>query len=354
MPPRLAPVAAALVIVAAAAAATPHPAAAFEPREGCLVAAQACPASPSLKGDAGSSAVRLEAGQSYRLIGANKEGAEATHLQVRVPTAQPSDRWVEVSCGRTVARCDAPGVGGGGAAAAAAAPKPAPAPVPGASVPAGPAREYVLSVSWQPAFCEGHRRKPECRGQNGQSFDATNLTLHGLWPQDGEWCGVSASDKRLDQASRWDELPAVELSPATRRELERVMPGTASGLDRHEWLRHGTCHGGPAEDYFREALSLLREVNGSPLRDLLASKVGRQVTSDEIRAAFADGFGARAGDKVGVVCEGQGRPRLISELRISLKGRVGPGARLADLLASAPPAREGCPGGKVDAAGFGR
>jgi len=43
--------------------------------------------------------------------------------------------------------------------------------------------EYVLAVSWQPAFCETRPRLPECRSQTADRFDATNFTLHGLWPR---------------------------------------------------------------------------------------------------------------------------------------------------------------------------
>ena len=61
------------------------PAAAFEARQGCFVADQACQATPKVSGGAG---VALEPGQSYRLLGANK--ADATHFQIRLPSETPS------------------------------------------------------------------------------------------------------------------------------------------------------------------------------------------------------------------------------------------------------------------------
>ena len=159
------------------------PAAAFEARQGCFVADQACQATPKVSGGAG---VALEPGQSYRLLGANK--ADATHFQIRLPSASPTDRWVAVSCGHTLNSCEASPGG------------PTP-PTKSAS------REYVLSLSWQPAFCQTHQTKPECKSEPPDGFEASNLTLHGLWPQDGEYCGVGPDAKRADAAGRWSDLP---------------------------------------------------------------------------------------------------------------------------------------------------
>src|SRR5438552_1569673 len=82
--------------------------------------------------------------------------------------ADPERRWVKVSCGH---------LSGSSAATAPAAP--------GAQgKPAGSGKpEYVFALSWQSAFCETKSNKTECRAQNPNEFDATNFTLHGLWPQ---------------------------------------------------------------------------------------------------------------------------------------------------------------------------
>ena len=59
----------------------------------------------------------------------------------------------------------------------------------------------MLAVTWQPAFCQLHARKPECGSQTSDRFDATHFTLHGLWPQPRakEYCGVSAALRDLDR-----------------------------------------------------------------------------------------------------------------------------------------------------------
>ena len=321
---------ASLTLAAGLLALTTVPAAAFEARQGCFVADQACQATPKVSGGAG---VALEPGQSYRLLGANK--ADATHFQIRLPSASPSDRWVAVSCGHTLNSCEASPGG------------PTP-PTKSAS------REYVLSLSWQPAFCQTHQTKPECKSEPSDGFEASNLTLHGLWPQDGEYCGVGPDAKRADAAGRWTDLPAVPLTPENRKALEAVMPGTESALERHEWTRHGTCSGASPDVYFANAVRLVREVDGSPVRDLFAEHVGQELTVDQIRSAFDSAFGEGTGQHVGVVCYGKGNGRLITEVRVYLAGEVTDTTPFKQLLANAPKAPESCPSGKVDPVGFDR
>ncbi len=217
------------------------------------------------------------------------------------------------------------------------------------------AADHLLAVSWQPAFCETHRAKPECATQTRGRFDADHFALHGLWPQPRGtvYCGVAQDLARDDRAGRWDALPDPSLDAATRAELRRVMPGTQSRLERHEWIKHGTCYGAPAEAYFAESLALMRALNGSPVRDLFAGRIGRTVTRSEIRAAFDTAFGAGAGARVEVTCTREGDPPMILELRLHLRGTVGPGPDLGRLLTAAEPARGGCAGGRVDRVGYG-
>ena len=210
---------------------------------------------------------------------------------------------------------------------------------------------FILAVSWQPAFCETQPSKPECRAQRPDTFEASNFTLHGLWPQ-GEYCGVSTATERLDRDGRWSDLPPVELSPDLRDRLDEAMPGTRSQLDRHEWIKHGTCFGDDAEAYYAASLSLLEQLNGSPARRLFADNVGRRLTQSQIRATFDRAFGAGAGERVRVACDQDGDRTLVTELTLGLWGSIGPNPDLPALLAAARPTRGGCEGGIVDPVGL--
>ena len=156
-----------------------------------------------------------------------------------------------------------------------------------------------------------------------------------------------ADDKHGD----WKALPAVNLPAATRTRLEAAMPGARSALERHEWLRHGTCYGSDQATYFGDALGLVDAVNASAVQALLAGNVGKEVTGDAIRAAFDKGFGSGAGARVKVACQRVGDHRVISEITIGLVGKPGGGRTLADLMAGSGPTGPGCPSGIVAAVG---
>jgi ribonuclease T2 len=210
---------------------------------------------------------------------------------------------------------------------------------------------FILAVSWQPAFCETAPTKPECRAQGEGSFEARHFTLHGLWPQD-EYCGVSDRLEDLDRDGRWSELPAPELTNPLRTRLVTAMPGTASHLDRHEWIKHGTCFHGDAETYYAVSLALLDQLNASPVRDLFVDSIGKRLTQSAIRAAFDHAFGADLGQRVRVACADDGDRTLVTELTLGLWGVVDADPDLAHLLAAARPTNGGCGGGVVDAVGL--
>lgn len=214
--------------------------------------------------------------------------------------------------------------------------------------------QYVLAISWQPAFCETRPDRQECRSQTRDRFDAGNFALHGLWPQprSRDYCGVDARTVRLDEVGDWDLLPEPDISAALRAELQVMMPGSQSSLDRHEWIAHGTCYDGDAEAYFGDSLDLLDAVNESAVGTLFASSVGQRVTQREVRAAFDRAFGPGAGDRVRLSCVNDGNRRLIDELTIGLTGRPEGPDSFADLILAARPTDGGCDGGVVDAVGL--
>lgn len=229
-------------------------------------------------------------------------------------------------------------------------PTSSPAASPSTAPTSGADQFLILAASWQPAFCEAARDRPECTSQGRNRFDADHFSLHGLWPRD-QYCGVSAAQRERDEASRWSALPAVELDPATKRLLDEVMPGTRSLLERHEWIKHGTCFSDEPGPYFATSILLLAALNASPVRELFATNIGKTLSRDEIRGAFDAAFGPGAGERVRIACEDDGRRRIITELTIGLYGTPGQTPNLGKLMRAANPTDGGCLGGIVDAVG---
>lgn len=309
--------------------------------DGSFIAGANCSAFQSIKKQ--SNPIALEAGQSYRIVAANKQ--DATHFLIIVPGANPERRWAPIGCGK---REGGEPMGEGTAAAPETNEGVTPAKPKGKLL-----TQYVLAASWQPAFCETKPDKVECRTQSAERFDASHFALHGLWPQprSAAYCKVDKAAIEDDKAGRWEELPEVALEPATAEELGKVMPGTQSHLERHEWTKHGTCYAATAEEYFADSLALMRALNGSAVQELFASRVGQFLSFEDIRKAFDQSFGKGAGNRVRMQCARDNGKLIISELTIGLTGDITPQSSLADLIAAAAPTKSECPGGIVDVAG---
>jgi len=315
--------------------ASTHPSWADVPLKGSFLATKECPAFQSFRKATNPGEVKIEFGLSYPLLA--KNAPNATHYRVRIESASPPERWVSADCGNPKEEND--GSQGPEAAGGRSTEK---------------QTRFVLSLGWEPGFCESHRNKSECTSQRSDDFAATHFVLHGLWPQPRrrEYCNVPQELIEADKGGNWQMLPSVELSKETRDHLAVVMPGTQSLLERHEWIRHGTCYGGDAETYFHQALSLVDAVNGSPVQSLFASNVGREISISAIKDAFNSAFGAGAGDRVRLACKQDGHRLPITEITIGLGAPPDGANQLADLIKTSSPTDPGCPGGIVDPAGY--
>jgi ribonuclease T2 len=292
---------------------------------GSFVAKSACPATSSIRGAKNPGGVQLEPGKAYNVVAKNKD--DATHYLIEAPGADPERRWVAIGCGDLAGYTKSTG--------------------------AAASQVFVLAMSWEPEFCTAHKEKKECATETPQSFDATRLALHGLWPQPRgtEFCNVDPAVRHIAETTKdFSQLPAVTLSPPVKTDLDVEMPGTQSFLERHEWFRHGSCAVGATQDsYFATAAALASELNKSKVRDLFANNVGKPITFSQIKAAMEESFGQGAGDRVQLHCKGQHGDRTITEFFVTVAGKVGDQASLAQWIAAATPQPAQCGGGIVKA-----
>jgi ribonuclease T2 len=336
-----------LSIACCFAASFVSPAAAQVKMDGTFKANQACPAVVSIKKGTNPDNASVAAGQTYNLLGKNKD--DATHYWIDVPNADPHQRWVEISCGSlssTQATTSKPQDSNVAVNTAQGTVKPKPQ----SRGFGGRAPYYAFALSWEPTFCEAMRDKAECKNETSSSWEASHFTLHGLWPQPfrNQFCNVDPKLSALDDQHQWDALPEPQLSPETKQKLDRDMPGTQSNLQRHEWIKHGTCYPGTqgADGYFSDEMELADEVNASAVQKLFVANIGKQVSADQIRAAFDQSFGKGAGDHVQVECDKQGR---LEGFTMNLRGDIPSGVTLQTLLLAGDSARNKCDGGLVDA-----
>ncbi|WP_367026378.1 ribonuclease T [Methylococcus sp. ANG] len=231
-----------------------------------------CPAYVSKNKQTNPDGVRVAAGKAYPVIETNKPDG-AGWYRLRLPAANPPERWVSRDCGRlepdttaepAMERCDL----------------------------AGQADAYVLALSWQPAFCELKPDNPECRVADPAAYPARNFSLHGLWPNKSG-CGTGYGFCGEVKQSRRDfcDYPPVALEPAGKAALAEVMPGSASCLERHEWHKHGTCQTAMSSDaYFALAADLTRQFNGSGIAEFATVRIGRTVRTEDFLARSLSDF----------------------------------------------------------------
>lgn len=309
--------------------------------QGQFVATTACPALLSIKKGSNPGNIAVQAAKSYQLLGKNKD--QASHYWIEVPGANPAQRWVAITCGTVDGAQANTAASGGGAAVntpdGTVKPKPKPQP------PKGGIPFYVLALSWEPAFCSAMKGKAECRNETSASYEATHFSLHGLWPQPKRnvFCGVDSATAALDDQHKWEQLPVPQMSVETKTALDKVMPGTQSILERHEWIKHGTCYAaGNADAFFKDQVRLINDVNSSVVQVFMAANIGKTIQTSDLRAKFDEAYGKGAGERVRVSCSKEG---LFSELTIGLKGDISSGTALSDLIAASETTDAGCPAG---------
>ena len=313
-----------------------------EPIEGCFVAKKNCEAFRSIRKKTNPSKVRLEKFNLYEVQSKNKD--KASYYQVNIPNINAPKRWVSSTCGNYVPHCRLLRTNTARSSTMNSSDNNAD------TNPSLSEKQYLLALSWEPTFCETHQNKPECKNMTAKRHDASNLSLHGLWPQpqSNAYCGVDGTDKAIDRRKKWHLLEKLDLSDSTVETLKIVMPGYLSKLHRHEWVKHGTCYNKTAEQYYLDSIALTKKVNNSLLGKLLEDYIGKTVTKKQIHKAFEDSFGAGSASKISMKCDRKGR---FSELWINLGGDISPDAKLSTLLKAANKASKGnCSQGIVDAA----
>ncbi len=288
-------------------------------------ATQSCQAFNDMKHRNNTNSITLKVGNSYRIL-QERKGQVLTLIEGE----RIAQRWVDKECFEK-----------GSKKVEKKEPKTA------TKVSKSTSKQNLLALSWQNAFCQTHQYKKECRSMNSKSFGAFEFVLHGLWPQprNNQYCKVSKKQIGADKNKQWYRLDKLDLNSTIREELSKYMPGYSSNLHRHEWVKHGSCYGTSANDYFNDAISLVKQVNNSKVQHYFKQHIGKVVTLKEVRKLFDKEFGDGAGKHVTMNCRGG----LVTELWLHLGNRSN---ELSELLKNGETSRSRCQKGRVDGVGF--
>jgi len=155
---------------------------------------------------------------------------------------------------------------------------------------------YVLSLSWNAAWCEAERAgrgAPQCDPAHDIGF-----TLHGLWPQHErgwpQYCTTAQRDPSRSETAAMADIMG------------------SSGLAWHQWKKHGRCSGLSSAAYF----ALTREAWEAVQRPEVLTRIRlpMRVAPKAIEDAFLEINPSLRPDGVTVTCP----DRRFREVRICL------------------------------------
>jgi len=281
-------------------------------------AIEECPAYNNMRHSINTNGIKLKKGKQYRVI-EHRRG----QILILIKGEKIAQRWVDEKCFSSNLSTKQ-------------------------STPKKMAKQNLLAISWQNAFCQIHQYRKECKSMKRGDFASSHFVLHGLWPQpyNNQYCNVSKKEIGMDKNKQWNRLSRLNLTSEVREELKKYMTGYSSNLHLHEWIKHGTCYGTNADRYYRDAIELLKQINNSKVQKFFEQNVGKVVKLKEIRDIFNSEFGVGTGDKVVMNCQ----KGLITELWLYIGSDIN--SDLKTLFKYGTPKKSKCVRGKIDEVGF--
>uniref|UniRef100_A0A7S1TQJ6 Uncharacterized protein n=2 Tax=Phaeomonas parva TaxID=124430 RepID=A0A7S1TQJ6_9STRA len=178
---------------------------------------------------------------------------------------------------------------------------------------AGAFEDWIFALEWQPQWIEGH-----CNDGGGKlganffpdSYGATHLSLHGLWPNyiadqhDGkswpQFCaGADGNDYTQCKSSGgpdfcYPNAAALEAFNVTDRWMKYALEYSWTELASHEWAKHGGCTGWNQTYFFRVAEQTYSKLAEGPGFDFIADNVGKSVAHEDLVKAFSSGLDGKS------------------------------------------------------------
>ena len=273
---------------------------------GTIIATYECDAYVSKNKRTNPDHTQLEINRTYIVSEVNRASNPGWY-RIRIQDANPPVRWVAKYCGtvdvhigqgddeQPTTACNTPGLEG----------------------------SYKLALSWQPAFCETHRDKPECRVTDHKSYQARNFTLHGFWPNKKS-CGIHYGfcGEVKTKPGHFCDYPALSLITEVRSDLEQVMPSAKAGscLQRHEWHKHGTCQTKWSIDEYHEiSTDLTRQFNESGIAYFISRNIGKQVQETDFFNKVDCILGENAHKRIQLKCKNGNLVDIYINLPLDIK-----------------------------------
>lgn len=262
---------------------------------GTFTAQRACDAFLSFNKGTNPGGVQLTAGAEYQVVEVNKKD-DWTWIRVRVPDAQPEERWVPRDCGIAGVTFGESGGNNSGTNS-------------GNNNGSGGnqchtpnlADSYVLAMSWQAGFCEhtpAGKTKPECQAMERGELVVNHFTLHGLWPNKDS-CGTNYNACGNQGLDLTDETIA-QVAPW----MPNFRYGTSFGS--YEWQKHGTCQALDDDTYFLLAVGMVERMQACIIGRYVVDHLGSSFSTEEFFETMETELGQDAAARIRLRCGGGG------------------------------------------------
>jgi ribonuclease I len=149
---------------------------------------------------------------------------------------------------------------------------------------------YRLELSVPATFCKKEgKNDPSCTVLPKKSL----LQLHGLWPNykkkgypEGQCTKKDECKTQADADGKYCKYPepaGLYESEAWKELAEGYMAGKEKCLERHEWVKHGTCTEMTPPEYFAWALKKTKEIS-----EKLALEPDKEISKDAFNKLVKD------------------------------------------------------------------
>ncbi len=287
------------------------------PLDGSFIAHHSCEAYTSKNRLNNPDGAILTIGSIYQVTEENKP--KGSWVRVLIPTIEQPQRWIKKSCGKlnNIVRTDTLPNSGNNSEMSCSVPN--------------TYDSNVLAITWQAGFCEHYKYsgvKGECDAMNAGELQATNLTIHGLWPNKKS-CG--------NNYGKCSKEP-LSLNPPTITKLQKWMPNFAFSSKHkfgvHEWTKHGTCQELSDDDYFLRIIRLTERFDSSTLGSYIRQNLGKTIETNKFREHLNQSLGKEVVNKMSLRCTGAGT-KYLNEIRINLPKEINELGTLQDLVTGA-------------------
>ena len=143
---------------------------------------------------------------------------------------------------------------------------------------------YVLSQSWQPAFCAFNNDGSFSGCENPTDFMKSHLTIHGLWPNKNNGQNPDGTKGQCGDAA----ITSDDIEKAGLQDVNKYWPDVKNEAGSvqftiNEFEKHGRCSNLDGAQYVTAALLTDVKID---THAIISNNVGKSIAPSSLRTAY--------------------------------------------------------------------